>query len=139
MTPAEGASRAEAESLYRIAVAKKSRGDLEGARRDCERALMLQPSHREARVLFRTLNDLMSHPGPLAADETARLHEVRRRQSLIEIENAMSEGERLQNAGEFERALFEYRRAETMILAMPEETARGTYLAVVRQKIKEVR
>lgn len=133
------AKNAEADSIYRIAVAMKSQGNLEGALREVHRALQVCPDHREARALLRDLADLLGQPGPVHADKAMELHEVRRRQSLIEIENHLGQAERLNSGGEFERALEELQRAQILISAVPDENLRGELSQSVRKRISEIK
>lgn len=131
--------RVEAEERYRTALAMKSRQDLEGAFRECKRAVEIYPEHREARALFRDLADLLGYPGPLQADRAMDLMEVRRRETMIEIENALSQGDRLAAAKEYDRALEEFERAQILVLSVPDENLKGQLALSIRRRISEIK
>jgi tetratricopeptide (TPR) repeat protein len=133
------ANVSEAESAYRSALAKKAKQDLDGAFREAGRALQIDPSHREARALFRELSELLGHPGPLQADRAAELYDVRRRETLIELENLINEGERLYASREYDRALDRFERAEILAASVPDENIRGQYALTLRRRISEIK
>ncbi len=130
---------AEADARYRTALSKKARQDLQGAMEECRTALAIDPNHLEARALFRDLSDILGHPGPLQADKQAQLYEVRRRQTIIEIESHLGQADRFYAAKEFDRALEELERARILILSVPEENAMGQLLAGVNHRIYAIK
>ncbi len=115
-------------------------GDLEGALDSFANAFELDPDDQETRDAWRRLEALLgdqfAESWQLLEDETERAT-VRRAQAFLEAEEHSNLGDEALRAGQYEKAIEEYRQAQIILAYNPYIETESLDEQIVRGKIEE--
>jgi type II secretory pathway component GspD/PulD (secretin) len=99
---------AQADEHYRLAERYYQTGDFDRAELECEKALQLQPNHAAAKALYLEVQFVQGReratPLSKLVDDYLRKAQVQHSQTLIEIDDKLSNGVRAYNAGYYDQA-----------------------------------
>jgi type II secretory pathway component GspD/PulD (secretin) len=138
------AERAQALSAQYIAVGDqlRDRTDLAGALREYSKALEVDPTSREARDRINTIQAMMGERFATASeyfDDAVARETVRRAQAQIAAENAATQGDIAFKAGDYEKAIANYREAQTILVYHPMVQSGTLDEKIITGKLDEAR
>jgi len=119
----EQAKASQADERYRLAERYYHAGDLEKAALECEKALALHPRHAAATALRLEVDFILGRGAPTpATQEYSKFFQsalVRHQQTLVEVDNALERGRRMEASGDRAAAEREYRKVLEYAKWMP--------------------
>jgi Ca-activated chloride channel family protein len=118
----EQAKASQADEYYRFAERLYQAGDFEKAALECEKALSLNARHAAATALRIEVDFILGRstpPARLEYDQYMKEAVVRHQQTLVEVDNALERGRRLEQSGDRDAAEREYRKILEFAKWMP--------------------